>query len=287
MGIVCGPPPLHGKPCPFLLVLRSRARQLRTPCSPPTSPSSAGTPALVTWPASLPSLRASQLLPTYVETWDCALPTVRNASRWKTRRHKWSMVLCSVLPSHYHPDPLQVPLSSTVSAKDMVETPPTPCIFSQWSGLLLWGRIFHHCPHGATQLKDMSTGMRDPVMEKPGMPSPPQKQGPVHVQALHIQKTWQTELPQLSVLELDTPQEAEVGNGNLTRCLTPAQTHRSGITNQKDAFCRGRGTRRVPQQHKQQPGGEDFAHAAKGKNSSLPVHPPPKKGAWEPPCVLH
>ena len=59
--------------------------------------------------------------------------------------------------------------------------------------------------------------------------------------------------------------------------LTLAQTRGSSITSQKDAFCRGGGTRRVSQQHERQPGREDIAHAVKGRSSSLPVHPPPKK----------
>lgn len=62
-------------------------------------------------------------------------------------------------------------------------------------------------------------------MEKPGTPSPPQKPGPVDAQALYVQKALQTELPQLSVLELETPQEAKVGDGNLMRWLTLAETH--------------------------------------------------------------
>lgn len=43
---------------------------------------------------------------------------------------------------------------------------------------------------------------------------------------------------------------------------------------QKAAFFRGGGTRKVSQQHQQQPGREDIAHGAKGKSCYLPVHPP-------------
>lgn len=33
-------------------------------------------------------------------------PIIRNVSRWKARRHQWSVVWCSVLLSHHHLGPL-------------------------------------------------------------------------------------------------------------------------------------------------------------------------------------
>lgn len=97
MGIIRGPPPLHGKPShPFLLVLRSRPGELQTPHGPAASPGSTGAPAPALRPASPPSLPAPQLPPTYGETWTHALPTTGNASRGKTRKHMWSCAVSSL-----------------------------------------------------------------------------------------------------------------------------------------------------------------------------------------------
>lgn len=86
-GIICGPPLLHGKPsCPFLLVLRSRHKQLAPACGTLHTPQPHHSSQRCQSPgagnvALLPSLPAPQLLPMCGETWDATLPTIRNGSR--------------------------------------------------------------------------------------------------------------------------------------------------------------------------------------------------------------
>lgn len=110
--------------------------------------------------ASLSSLLAPQLLPTYGETWDPALPTVRNASRCTTSRPRVvsRLVQCPPFTPPPRPPPSALLLhhlgqrhggekpplhllsmvSCVTVGKDI--PPPSPCLKASPAHMIQWWR---------------------------------------------------------------------------------------------------------------------------------------------------
>lgn len=96
-----------------------------------TPSSSAGAPALAMWPCFLRCWPLSSC-PHMVrpETLLCLSLGMLPGGKQGDMSGQRSCVLCSVVPSYHHLDPLQGPLSSTNKAKDMARNHPPLHLFS-------------------------------------------------------------------------------------------------------------------------------------------------------------